>query len=111
MTDAVDRLCSKTLQLAKALQPHGLKWIEECLPPDDYAGYTDLHSALRGTTLVTTGEHEYSRSVPTFDLLKCYHNTCTGVCNQTNHGCPILYTIDGVCAFIFYFQVWISAAD
>ena len=25
-------------QLAKALQPYNLKWIEECLPPDDYHG-------------------------------------------------------------------------
>ena len=26
------------VQLAQALQPYNLKWIEECLPPDDYAG-------------------------------------------------------------------------
>lgn len=49
------------IELGKALQPYGIKWIEECLPPDDYAGYTELHSALRGTTLVSTGEHEYTR--------------------------------------------------
>lgn len=51
------------LQLGKALQSYNLKWIEECLPPDDYSGYSQLHSALRGTTLVTTGEHEYTRYI------------------------------------------------
>mmetsp|Transcript_34413 Transcript_34413/g.110527 ORF Transcript_34413/g.110527 Transcript_34413/m.110527 type:complete len:212 (-) Transcript_34413:61-696(-) len=51
-----------TVRLAKALEPHGLKWIEECLPPDDYDGYKELRQALLGSSvLVTTGEHEYSR--------------------------------------------------
>ena len=49
------------MQLAKALEPYKLKWIEECLHPDDYHGYTQLRKSLLGTTLVTTGEHEYSR--------------------------------------------------
>ena len=30
-------------QLAKALQPYGLKWIEECLQPDDYHGQLGCH--------------------------------------------------------------------
>ena len=50
------------VRLAKALEPHGLKWIEECLLPDDYEGYRELREALRGSSvLVTTGEHEYTR--------------------------------------------------
>ncbi|XP_003382696.1 PREDICTED: uncharacterized protein LOC100635379 [Amphimedon queenslandica] len=49
------------VKLGKALEPFNLKWIEECLPPDDYTGYRDLKLALTGTTLVTTGEHEYTR--------------------------------------------------
>ncbi|XP_064401732.1 L-rhamnonate dehydratase-like [Halichondria panicea] len=49
------------IKLARALEPLNLKWIEECLPPDDYHGYTDLKAALTGTTMVTTGEHEYTR--------------------------------------------------
>ena len=49
------------IQLAKALAPYDLLWIEECLPPDDYDGYAALKSALTGTCLVTTGEHEYTR--------------------------------------------------
>lgn len=28
-----------TIQLAKAVQPYNIKWIEEFLPPDDYDGY------------------------------------------------------------------------
>jgi L-rhamnonate dehydratase len=49
------------LKLAKALEPVKLKWMEECLPPDNYSGYVELRQGLRGTTLVTTGEHEYTR--------------------------------------------------
>ncbi|XP_033743613.1 L-rhamnonate dehydratase-like [Pecten maximus] len=51
-----------TVRLAKALEPFGLKWIEEFLPPDDYQGYEDVRKAMMGSNvLLTTGEHEYSR--------------------------------------------------
>lgn len=49
------------IELAHALAPYGLDWIEECLPPDDFDGYARLRQALTGVTLVTTGEHEYTR--------------------------------------------------
>ena len=46
-------------KLAKALEPHGLKWIEEFLPPDDYSGYVEVRKALAGgKVLTTTGEHD-----------------------------------------------------
>ena len=49
-------------RLAKELEPHGLKWMEEFLPPDDYQGYNDVRENLRGSkVLLTTGEHEYNR--------------------------------------------------
>ncbi|OWF43765.1 uncharacterized protein LOC110459260 [Mizuhopecten yessoensis] len=51
-----------TVRLAKALEPLGLKWIEDYLPPDDYEGYEDVRKAMFGSkVLLTTGEHEYSR--------------------------------------------------
>lgn len=49
------------IELAKALQPYNLDWMEECLPPDDYDGYAALKAALAGRCLVATGEHEYTR--------------------------------------------------
>ena len=75
------------IRLGHALAPHGLKWLEEFLPPDDYEGYAEVRRApapnpnptpnpnpdptptpnqvrraLRGTgVLCTTGEHEYTR--------------------------------------------------
>lgn len=49
------------IELGKALAEYGIHWIEECLPPDDYDGYAELKRALTGITLVTTGEHEYTR--------------------------------------------------
>ncbi|CAH1800537.1 unnamed protein product [Owenia fusiformis] len=50
------------INLAIALKPYGLKWIEEVLPPDDYEGYADVKRALASSgVLVTTAEHEYTR--------------------------------------------------
>eukprot|EP00117_Sycon_ciliatum_P027294 scpid56584/ scgid22210/ L-rhamnonate dehydratase len=49
------------IKLARALEPYKLKWMEEFLPPDDYAGYSEVHRALAGSVLLTTGEHEYTR--------------------------------------------------
>jgi L-rhamnonate dehydratase len=50
------------IKLAKALEPYGLKWMEEFLPPDDYDGYKEVRQALLGgSVLTTTGEHEYTR--------------------------------------------------
>lgn len=49
-------------RLAKTLEPYGLKWMEEFLPPDDYEGYKQVRENLRGSSvLLTTGEHEYNR--------------------------------------------------
>ncbi|XP_062501533.1 L-rhamnonate dehydratase-like [Corticium candelabrum] len=50
-----------SIQLARQLSPLGLKWMEEFLPPDDYDGYSQVHSALAGCVLLSTGEHEYTR--------------------------------------------------
>lgn len=49
------------LKLIKALEPCNFRWIEECLPPDDYAGYRQLVRQRSHPILITTGEHEYTR--------------------------------------------------
>lgn len=49
------------LQLIDALKPLGFRWIEECLPPDDYDGYRRLVEQRTHPIWITTGEHEYSR--------------------------------------------------
>ena len=48
-------------RLAAAAAPYRLKWLEECLPPDDYWGYAALRRALPTGMLLTTGEHEATR--------------------------------------------------
>ena len=48
-------------RLAQGAQAHGLKWIEEALPPDDYWGYAALRKNVPTGMLVTTGEHEATR--------------------------------------------------
>ena len=49
------------VRLARAASPHGLKWLEEALLPDDYWGYRDLRRQVPAGLLVTTGEHEATR--------------------------------------------------
>lgn len=49
------------LRLIAALEPYNFRWIEECLPPDDYAGYRQLVEQRSHPILVATGEHEYTR--------------------------------------------------
>jgi L-rhamnonate dehydratase len=48
------------VELARALDPYRLSWLEEALPPDDYDGYAELKMRLPHTR-ITTGEHEYTR--------------------------------------------------
>jgi L-rhamnonate dehydratase len=48
-------------RLAAGAARHGLKWIEEPLPPDDYWGYAELKRGLSPKILLTSGEHEATR--------------------------------------------------
>lgn len=48
-------------RLANAGAAYGLKWVEECLSPDDYWGYAELRRNVPRGMLVTTGEHEATR--------------------------------------------------
>ena len=52
---------SYAIELARALAPYHLHWIEECLPPDDFDGYAAIKAAVGHFCLVSTGEHEYTR--------------------------------------------------
>ena len=49
-----------TLQLAEAIAPYRVHWLEEVLQPDEYEGFARLNEQLK-TTLLATGEHEYTR--------------------------------------------------
>lgn len=48
-------------RLAHALEPYGLSWLEEPLPPDDYWGHAALYEAKPATVALTSGEHEATR--------------------------------------------------
>lgn len=49
------------IQLAEAMMPYHVKWIEECFPPDDIWSYQALRQVLNRKMLVSTGEHEATR--------------------------------------------------
>ena len=49
-----------TLEIAEMLAPYRVYWMEECLPPHDYAGFGRLNAQIKSTRIVT-GEHEYTR--------------------------------------------------
>ena len=49
-----------TIDMARRLEPYKVYWIEESLPPDDYRGYGEINREIQ-STLIATGEHEYTR--------------------------------------------------
>lgn len=48
-----------TVRLAEVLRPYRLKWMEECLIPEDFDGHVQLRQRLPWQTLAT-GEHWYT---------------------------------------------------
>ncbi|MDE2820398.1 MAG: L-rhamnonate dehydratase [Chloroflexota bacterium] len=48
------------IELAKALEPYDVYWLEECLPPDDTDGCAELKASV-SSCLFAGGEHEYTR--------------------------------------------------
>jgi L-rhamnonate dehydratase len=48
-----------TVRLAEELRPYRLKWLEECLIPEDFDGHRELRQRLPWQIL-TTGEHWYT---------------------------------------------------
>jgi L-alanine-DL-glutamate epimerase-like enolase superfamily enzyme len=49
-----------TIEFAEMVAPYRVHWMEECLEPDDYDGFGRLHAQVK-STLMATGEHEYTR--------------------------------------------------
>jgi len=47
------------VRLAERLRPYGLKWIEDCLMPEDMDGFAQLRQRLPWQT-IATGEHWYT---------------------------------------------------
>ncbi|MGB3329374.1 MAG: enolase C-terminal domain-like protein [Thermomicrobiales bacterium] len=47
------------LRMSRLAEPYRIRWIEECLPPDDFEGYAEL--TAKSQIPVATGEHEYTR--------------------------------------------------
>lgn len=74
-----------TVRLAEALRPYRLKWMEECLIPEDFDGHLAARARLPWQTLAT-GEHWYTH-VPfqwacahrAVDILQPDINWCGGV--------------------------------
>jgi L-rhamnonate dehydratase len=49
-----------TLEFAEMVAPYRVYWMEECLPPYDFAGFQRLRAAIQSTRIVG-GEHVYFR--------------------------------------------------
>lgn len=49
-----------TRRMIDLVEPLGVRWVEEPLPPDDYRGYEQL-ARVDSPVSVATGEHEYTR--------------------------------------------------
>ena len=60
------------VRMARRLAPYQLRWIEDCLAPDDMDGQTALRARLPGVTLAS-GEHWYT--LAPFAQAAARHNT------------------------------------
>jgi len=49
-----------TIEMAEMAAPYRVYWMEECLPPHNYAGFARLKATIKSTR-IATGEHEYTR--------------------------------------------------
>jgi L-rhamnonate dehydratase len=49
-----------TRRLIALVEPLGVRWVEEPLPPDDYRGYEQL-GKIDSPVSIATGEHEFTR--------------------------------------------------
>jgi len=49
-----------TVKLMDAIEPLGVRWVEDALPPDDYEGFRQLRQRGNQNVMVVSGEHEYT---------------------------------------------------
>ncbi len=49
-----------TIEMCKLMEPYRVKWVEEVLPPYEFAGYGRLRRKITSTH-IATGEHVYGR--------------------------------------------------
>ncbi len=49
-----------TVRLMDAIEPLGVRWVEDALPPDDYDGFRQLRERGNQNVMVVSGEHEYT---------------------------------------------------
>lgn len=49
-----------TVRLMDAVQPLGVRWVEDCLPPDEYDGFRQIRQRGNQNVLMVSGEHEYA---------------------------------------------------
>ncbi len=68
-------------KLAHACAPYNLKWIEECLPPQQYEGYRELKRQAPAGMMVTSGEH-HARCSPSAPCRK----PASILCSPTSAG-------------------------
>lgn len=81
------------VRMAEKLKPYGLRWIEDCLMPENFDNHRTLRSRLPGTTLAT-GEHWYlpqtffqAAAAGVADIFQpdiCWAGGFTG-CQRINH--------------------------
>ncbi len=67
--------------LAETLRPCWLRWLEECLIPEDFAAHVALHHRLPGQTLATD-EHRFVH----LPLLWAITQRVIACCSGTSRG-------------------------
>ena len=92
-----------TIELCRRIDrevPQGVKWVEEFLPPDDYAGYAEVHSKV-STNLLTTGEHEYTR----YGFRKLLEGKCCDIIQPDITWCGGITEARRICAMAAAYDI------
>ncbi len=91
---------SYTVELAAAVEPYRVYWIEEPLIPDDYEGFGRLKAQIK-TTLITTGEHEYTR----YGFRQLLHHRSAHIWQPDIHWCGGLTEIRRIAALASTYDI------
>jgi L-rhamnonate dehydratase len=105
MLDCIMALTERyTIELAEAMEPYRISWIEEPLIPEDYEGFGRLNDQIRSTR-IATGEHEYTR----YGFRRLLEQHCAKVWQPDIHWCGGMTEIRRIAALASAYDIPVNA--
>lgn len=94
-----------TVELARRIDrevPNSVKWLEECLMPDNYKGYAELRQKIGPLgIMITCGEHEYTR----YGMRQLLEQDCVDVLQPDITWCGGITEAKRICALAAAYDI------